>query len=189
MTSGDEMTAKALTRDDVRADLLKLYVDEYVKVIRMIMRLGASLPDAEDAVQEAFADAWESMAEHPEKWMAISKPQNWIKAIALNKYRGRNGRRQPILVSVSEVPDRAEDASVGQDDLTAETLDVVKALSNLPSPLCEIMTLHMEGFSAPEITTALGFSSDQQTRDLIKKARKILSREIPARANEKRSKL
>src|ERR1700722_10863801 len=152
MTSGDEMIAKALTSDDVRTDLIKLYVDENLLVIRMIMRLGASLSDAEDAVQEAFADAWSSMASHPERWVKISKPQNWIRAIALNKYRGRRGRRQLFFVPVPELPDRPEDVSTGQDDLSAETLDVLKALSNLAPPLRETMTLHMEGFSAPEIT-------------------------------------
>jgi DNA-directed RNA polymerase specialized sigma24 family protein len=188
MTSGDEITAKAPSSDDVRADLLKLYVDENLQVIRMLMRLGASLPDAEDAVQEAFSDAWSSMAGHPEKWVKVSKPRNWVRAIALNKYKGRFGRRQPIFVPVPELPDKVEDASSGQDDLTAETLDVLKALGNLAPPLRETLTLHMEGFSAPEIAAVLGFSSDQQTRDLIKKARKVLSREIPARVDQERRK-
>lgn len=172
----------------MRADLLKLYVDENSQVIRMIMRLGASLPDAEDAVQEAFSDAWSSMAGHPEKWAKIAKPRNWVRAIALNKYRGRFGRRQPIFVPVPDLPDKVEDASISHDELTAETLDVLKALSNLPPPLGETLTLHMEGFSAPEITAVLGFSSDQQTRDLIKKARKVLSQEIPARVDQERRK-
>jgi DNA-directed RNA polymerase specialized sigma24 family protein len=152
------------------------------------MRLGASLPDAEDAVQEAFADAWSSMAGHPEKWVKVSKPRNWIRTIELNKYRGKRGRRQPIFVPVPELPDKVEYASSGQDDLTAETLDVIKALSHLSAPLRETLALHMEGFSAPEITVVLGFSSDQQTRDLIKKARKVLSREIPARVDQERRK-
>lgn len=188
MTSGDEAIVRAPSREDIRANLIKLYVDERLQVIRMLMRLDADLPDAEDAVNEAFATAWSTMTEHPEKWANVSKPRSWIRTVALRSYWRRHGRGQPILVPVCELPEKVEDANSSEADLTAETLDVLNVLRNLASPLRETLTLHMEGFSAPEITAVLGLSSDQQTRDLIKKARRVLSREIPARVDQERRK-
>jgi len=172
---------------DVRAGLLNLYEHEYLLVIRMIMRLGASLQDAEDAVQEAFAEAWASLIERPDKWARISDPRQWIRAIALKKYwRPPTTRRQPPPLPVPEIPENVPDAAISHDELTLGTLYVLDVQRNLDPLLQAILTFHMDGYSARDIAAILGIKDDQETRDLLKKARKILRRELSGSRNQER---
>jgi DNA-directed RNA polymerase specialized sigma24 family protein len=163
----------------VRAALDSLYEKEYFHVIRMLMRLGSSLPDAEDAVQEAFLEAWASLIKHPNKWGDVHEPGKWIRAIALKKYRSPPAnRRRPLPMPIPEIPENESSADAGHEELTLETLYVIQTQRNLHPLLQDVLTLHMDGFSAREIAVHLCIKDDQEARDLLKKARKILRREL-----------
>jgi RNA polymerase sigma factor (sigma-70 family) len=175
-TGGREPTADAARMAAVRDCFFEFFDAEYVLVVRFLMRCGANLHDAEDAAQEAFTDAWVHMGRDG-KWTDVTEPRGWIRRVALRKYHRPPGRRPRLqTVSVADVPELRQH-DIGNDDMAAETLSVVDALRRLDPPLPVIMGFHRDGLTAVEIGAQLGMTA-QQVRDLIKKARRILAREL-----------
>lgn len=191
-TTSSQTAANAEKIASMRGALLNLYDQEYLLVVRFVMRLGASLHDAEDAAQEAFTDALASLTSRPEKWAEISDPRGWIRAIARNKYlRPPGNARHPLPVPVADVDelvDRPPHAETRCHELSLETLHVLDAMRKLDPLPRTVLAFHMDGFSGPEIAAHLGLRDDQEARDLLKKARKTLARELaPSRDREERS--
>jgi DNA-directed RNA polymerase specialized sigma24 family protein len=185
-----QMATNAEKIDTVRGAFLNLYDQEYLPVVRFVMRLGASLQDAEDAVQEAFTEAWASLTPQPEKWSEIHEPRGWIRTIAKRKYQRPPGsRRRPLPVPVRELDEVRESPSHAEtrhDELTLETLYVLDAMRMLDPLPQAVLAFHMDGFSAPEIAIHLGLRDDQEARDLLKKARKTLARELARSRDQER---
>jgi len=165
---------------EMRADFIEFFDREYVYVVRFVMRCGpASLHAAEDAAQEAFVDAW-SLAVTPGKWSDVVDPQAWIRTVALNKYRRPPGpRRRPVIVPIPDLPETP------QPDLTHENLLVLEALRSLDGQARAVMAFHLDGFPGPAIAAQLGIT-DQQARDLLKKARKILAADLAGTRDQER---
>ena len=96
-------------REDQKAALNKLgpVLVQYFglgEVTGNITVMPASLHDAEDAAQEAFADAWVQMGRDG-KWADVAEPRGWIRRVALRKYQRPPGRR-PRLQTVPVAPRR-----------------------------------------------------------------------------------
>jgi RNA polymerase sigma factor (sigma-70 family) len=158
--------------EEIRAGYIDLFAREYRKVVTFVMFCGANIQQAEDAAQEAFITAWRE-ANIPGRWESIRNPEGWIRAVALRKYwrEGKSAKRQVALPSdlLAEIlePDFA------QMDLTEGTLLVIEAVRSLDPELRPVMTFRLEGFTGPEIASYLGIT-EQQVRDRLKKARKVL---------------
>jgi DNA-directed RNA polymerase specialized sigma24 family protein len=168
--AGDARLAK------IREDFLIFYDREYHGVVRFVMRCGASLLAAEDAVQDAFVDAWELTA-RIDAWTAITEPRGWIRRVALRKYRRPPGKhRRPPTVSVGDLPEMPQPGH-SQMDLTDGTLFVVAALRRLAPEMQAVMAFHLDGFTGPQIASQLGITA-QKARDVLKAARKILARDL-----------
>ena len=182
-TGGRESAADTARMAAVRDRFFEFFTTEYVLVVRFLMHCGASLHDAEDAAQEAFIDAWVRMGRDG-KWAEVAEPRGWIRRVALRKYQRPPGRRPRLqTVPVAHVPElRHHD--IGDDDVAAETLAVVDALRRLDPPLPVVMAFYRDGFTAVEIGAQLGMT-DQHVRDLIKKARRILTRELAGSPDQK----
>lgn len=163
-------TSKAQTQ------FIELFDAEFHGALAVLFRCGASLHDAQDAVHEAFIEAWKLMAFRPEKWAAVSNRRAWIRAVALNKYRQPNGSRLRVIAEPrAELP---EPASRDGLELSPVAQDLLDALGRLPEPMRSIMALSSEdGITAVEIGKILGLS-DQKVVYLRKKARKILARDL-----------
>lgn len=168
---------------EVRAEFLTFYDFEYLHVVRFVMRCGASLQAAEDAVQDAFFDAW-ALTARPDAWRAIADPRGWIRRVALRKFRRPPGKhRRLAVIPVGDVPEMPQSGQ-SHTDLTDETLLVVAALQRLEPEQQAAMAFHLDGFTGPQIAGQLGIT-DQKARDLLKAARKVLTREL-ARINNGR---
>jgi RNA polymerase sigma factor (sigma-70 family) len=166
----------------MRANFIEFFDREYAYVVRFVMRGGqASLDAAEDAAQEAFVDAWSlAVAEPLGRWSDVSDPRAWIRTVALNKHRRPPGpRRRPVIVPVSDLPETP------QPDLTHESLFVLEALHSLDEQTRAVMAFHLDGFPGPAIAAQLGIT-DQQARDLLKKARKILASKLAGTRDQER---
>ncbi len=165
--------AGAAKPTEARAAFIELYDSQYLPIVRFVMRCGASLQQAEDATQDAFLEAW-PLASDPGVWAAIRNPQAWIRTSALRKYRRPPGpRKLPVMLTAAEVPEMPQPGPA-HADLTHETLLVLDALRALEPKYRVIMAFHLDRFSAPEIGRELAMT-DQQVRDALKKARKILA--------------
>lgn len=148
---------------------------EWGRVVGCVILAGASRPQAEDAVQEAFLQAWRLIEQRPDAWEKVRNPRGWIRVVALRAYRRPpETRREPPTMFADVLPDLADPRS-DPAELTAQTRDVVAALGWLPDDLAAVMALSMEGFTSAEIGEVLGVT-DQQVRDWRKQARGMLKR-------------
>jgi RNA polymerase sigma factor (sigma-70 family) len=160
----------------MRADFIEFYDEEYLGVVRFLMRCGASPAAAEDAAQEAFVEAWARIAPTA-TWAEIASPRAWIRAVAHRRYRRPAGpRRTPPAEPVPDVPETAC-TGASHADLTNETLLVLDALRSLKPDAQAVMAFHLDGFTGPEIAAQLAIPA-QQERDLLKQARKTLARHL-----------
>lgn len=167
-----------------RAIFHDLYEREYANIITMLMRFRPSLPDAQEAAQEAFLVAWYLL--RTGHWSTVVRePRAWIRGVALNKYRRPSGSRAlPPTVPVSELPEPAP-ADDDPSALPALAVSVIAALSRLGEDLRAIMVLTMEGLSACEVARVLRPEHSppserdvQRIRDKKKEARRILRAEL-----------
>ena len=165
----------------VRAEWISFYDTEYHQVIGFMMKNGASLQDAQDAAQEAFAESWDLMQTRPGTWRAIANQRAWIRTVALRKYRRPPGPRiRPQLAPGPEIPELpAHEPEPGE--LTVQTQAVLHALRCLDEEARPVMAFRLDEFSTEEIAAALGIA-EQRVRDIMKKARRDLKRILAASA-------
>jgi DNA-directed RNA polymerase specialized sigma24 family protein len=164
---------------EMRGEFISFYDREHPLLVRFLVNAGASLPAAEDAMQEAFADAWALVRSG--SWELVNNPAGWIRVVGLRKYyrqRGRAGRELPVAdfaVAPAPAPCPA--------DLAGETLAVLMALHSLPADERVALAFQIDGISCRETADHLRIT-EQKTRDLRKKARRNLAShldETPAR--------
>jgi len=179
----DKLTAlyKALGRADdaaaCRQEPLALRQDNFIDlfqkechpVMLFLMRCGASIHDAEEATQDAFAALWQ-MA--PGKLETVSNPSAWVRTVAYRKYL-HTRRRLPAERRVIPESITAHDDT----SLSAEALFVLDALRKLAPQQQAVMAFMIDGYATPEIASALGIS-EQKVRDLRKIARRTLAGQL-----------
>jgi RNA polymerase sigma factor (sigma-70 family) len=165
----------------VRADWIDFYDVHYHRLVRFMMHIGASLADAQDAAQEAFSESWKLMSRDPTAWQAISGKAAWIRTTARRRYaRPPGSRHRPVTIGDGRVPDQP---SPGSDhaEMTAETQAVLQALQCLDSEARAVMAFSLDNFTTADTATALGITQ-QRVRDVKKKARAALKRQLAATA-------
>jgi RNA polymerase sigma factor (sigma-70 family) len=156
-----------------RAAWIDFYDTHYHRVVRFVMHNGACLQEAQDAVQEAFTESWAMMDSHPDRWMAITSKEAWIRAVALRRYRRPPGPRiRPLLAEGAAIPDLPH-LGPGPDELTAQTQTVLEALRSLDEQARAVMAFHLDDFPTATIADALDLT-EQRVRDVKKKARAVL---------------
>lgn len=129
-------------------DVSGLFDAEYGRLVRS---LGVAFDpvDAADAVQEAFIRA-------DRKWPEVSSlddPAGWVRRVAVNRLlngqRNRRRRRE-ILATVKPVADA---------DLTADLLDLRRAVAALPDRMRAAVCLHyLADLPVDEVAAALEVS-------------------------------
>src|ERR1017187_1411112 len=178
----DELFTDGGRTAEIRADWLTFYDSEYLPVVRFVMRCGASLQAAEDAVQDAFVDAW-ALTARADAWLAITEPRGWIPRVALRKYQRPPGKhRRLAAVPIGNFPEITQPGH-NHADLTDQTMFVITALRRLEPEQQAAMAFYLDGFTGPQIASQLGIT-DQKARDLLKAARRVLSRELASTKDE-----
>jgi len=157
----------------MREDFLELCEQQHAQVVAFMMRCGATLPDAQDAAQEAFCAAWSELTQHPERWQLVGKPAGWLRDVAVKRWRRPLGARQRVPESlVGELPDRSHPGNdVGE--LTALTATVQLVLASTDETTRIIWAYHRDGFANVEIGRWLGMDA-QKVTDILKKTRSAL---------------
>ena len=129
-------------------DVGALFDAEYERLVRS---LGVAFDpvDAADAVQEAFiaADrAWDEVAGYDD-------PAGWVRRVALNRLLNRRRdrrRRDEILATIKPVADA---------DLTADLLDLRRAVASLPDRMRAVICLHyLADLSVDQVAATLSVS-------------------------------
>jgi RNA polymerase sigma-70 factor (ECF subfamily) len=130
------------------SDVGELFDAEYERLVRS---LGVAFTpvDAADAVQEAFIQAdrsWDAVGDYDD-------PAGWVRRVAVNRLlNGKRNRRRrdEILATIKPIAD---------DDLTAELLDLRRAVAGLPDRMRAVVCLHyLADLTVDQVATTLEVS-------------------------------
>jgi len=126
-----------------------IYKAERSRLVRFVMSLGADQHEADDAVHEAFALAYQA-------WDSIREPRAWLHTVAMRQYYRADARTRETPAG-DRLPDRAEQLNSGEiaefNDLEHRVRDAVAAL---PVRQRQVMALMLAGFTAAQIAQQLG---------------------------------
>lgn len=142
--------------------------DRFSRTVILLISMGASRTDAEDAAQEAIILAWK-------QWDSIREPTAWIRKVAIRAYakqvRGRSNR----LVSLDSAPELA--ASSDLSIFTEQQQHVLELLRALPERQRTVAALFYDGLTCEEIAACTGVRADT-VRSNLRHARKALKEAI-----------
>jgi RNA polymerase sigma factor (sigma-70 family) len=155
------------------SDWIGFYRAHFCRVVRLVMYDGASLADAHEAAQEAFAESWALLSGDPARWEAVNDKAAWIRAVAVRKYRRPPGPRYRLPTQPGAVIPDLGDASLDPAELTVQTQAVLQALRGLEADERIVMAFYLDDFTTAAIAAALGVTG-QRVRDIKKKARAAL---------------
>ncbi|MFI6055443.1 RNA polymerase sigma factor [Streptomyces violascens] len=140
-----------------RVTFAEFYEQHLAKLIRHLMRQGASGHEAAEAVQAAFTEAFA-------KWETINYPAAWLRTVARRQYINRADRHEDLVEEVPELPGGLDPAH--RVELKEEEARVYAALASLPPLQSQALAWSLDGFSTAEISTALGTSPEAVRQNL-----------------------
>lgn len=121
--------------------------ERFSRTVVLLIALGASRADAEDAAQESMVLAWN-------QWNSIQEPVPWVRTVAVRAY-WKLARARQQLVPVGESAPEAEpgsDLSIFAD----EQQHVLRLLRALPPPQRTVAALFYDGLACEEIAEVVG---------------------------------
>jgi RNA polymerase sigma-70 factor (ECF subfamily) len=138
--------------------------EQFSRVAFLLIKLGASRADAEDAAQETMVEVWQ-------KWDSIDNPAAWVCAVAVFKYRKLLSKR-PTTVSL---PESVSATTVAPDliFLAEEQQHVLSVFHLLPLMQRIVLALTYDGFTCREIAELLGIT-EATVRSHLRHARNNL---------------
>ncbi|MFI6585579.1 SigE family RNA polymerase sigma factor [Embleya sp. NPDC050493] len=160
--------------EDLRTDFDALYASTSRRLIASVYQLTGDVTEAEDAVHEAFARAWE-------RWPTVSAtrdPAAWVRKVALRLAvsswrRTRNRLRAHLrLGGPGHIPDP-----------TPDHVDLVWALRRLPvGQRLVVVLFHLYDLPIEEIADDLGISPGA-VRVRLTRARRALADDLTTTAH------
>jgi RNA polymerase sigma-70 factor (ECF subfamily) len=131
------------------ADVAELYSRAYGPLVGLLTSIGGSTGDAEEVAQDAFVRLlghWETVGSYDD-------PEAWVRMVAVRMLISRYRRARVAALGVLRLSRRP--ATV-QSDLTAQSLDVARALGSLPIQQRAVILLHHGlDLSVETVATAL----------------------------------
>jgi RNA polymerase sigma-70 factor (ECF subfamily) len=131
--------------------LRDLYDGSYRRLVGQLYTVCGSLPEAEDAVQEAFVRA----VAKPRRFAQVDNPEAWLRTVALNVVRTRfrrAGRHTWLVTKVLSPPGPVP-------GMSPDHVALVEALRQLPYEQREAIALHhIVDLPVREIAGQLGVS-------------------------------
>jgi RNA polymerase sigma-70 factor (ECF subfamily) len=122
------------------------FQQRYSSTAVLLVTMGASRFDAEDAVQEAMIAAWQ-------KWETIHEPAAWVRTTAVRKLWKNNQQ----LLPTTPLDDSTAQPARSEPDLAVfseEQQRVLTLLRQLPPTQRIITALYYDGLSTEEIAEA-----------------------------------
>jgi RNA polymerase sigma factor (sigma-70 family) len=115
----------------------------YSKTVVLLITMGASRADAEDATQEAMIAAWQ-------QWESIREPAAWVRTTAARKFWKHNHqqlRTSPLEESTPQPLRSDPDLAI----FAEEQRQVLSVLRRLPAAQRTITSLYYDGLPVQEI--------------------------------------
>jgi RNA polymerase sigma-70 factor (ECF subfamily) len=146
-------------------------------MFNICMRILNHLGEAEDALQEAFVDAFTNLHQFRQQ----STFGAWLKQIVVNKAINHMRGRKVKLVEIDEFQetleysDRNEDSfGLDESDTTLEIERVRNAVQKLPDGYRVVLSLYLfEGYDHEEIGEVLGISETTSRTQYMRAKRKL----------------
>ena len=160
-------SAAAPARRVTRVQLEAVYTSEYLKLVRLLVVMGATMEEAQDAAQEAMMDFFR----RSRAGEAFSSPAAYVCRAAIRffvKYRQRDRERRPREIRGGHLtlPGYLDDELTACED--EEWVEHV--LESLTSAQRDVFKLVMDGMSTHAIAEQLG-KSDATIRQHLKNGR------------------
>jgi RNA polymerase sigma-70 factor, ECF subfamily len=149
-------------------DFDEFYAANYGRFVVQLYAVTGSLPDAEDAVQEAFARA----SVHWGRVGGYELPEAWVRRVALNvAFTGlrRTRRRMEALTRAAPPP---------APPLPGASLELVEALRRLPLQFRQVLVLHhLADLPVERVAGELGIAVGT-AKSRLSRARDALARQL-----------
>lgn len=157
-----------------------LVAKHHAATLRGVIMAGVAPQDAEDAVQQAFMEAWVTLGDHGIS--AIAHPRTWLHRVAMRKHaRPPGARRRVLTVPMPELPEM-EPWGFDPADFSVVALSVFRCFQRLSDRQREVVSHSMDGLSIKEINQALGgadtIEACEEIKNTLRKARKLLREEL-----------
>jgi len=150
-------------------DFDEFYAGNYGRFVVQLYAVTGSLPDAEDAVQEAFARA----SVHWGRIRAYEMPEAWVRRVALNvAFTGlRRARRVKEVLTRAQPPPPAA-------PLPVASLELVEALGRLPLHFRQVLVLYyLADLPVERVAGELGIAVGT-AKSRLARAREALARQL-----------
>ena len=129
-------------------DMDELYDASYRRLVVQLYAVCGNLPDAEDAVQEAFVTALRKRRQ----FGAVANPEAWLRTTALNKLKTGWRHAEVVRRYQGRVPGPQLDVDVGP-----ERVAIVSALAQVDADQRLVTVLHyLADLGTAEIAAELG---------------------------------
>lgn len=155
------------------AEFADFFRDEWPRVIRTLMMLGATAPEAEDATQAVFLDIYK-------RWKNVTYPSAYVKRAAIHQFikmRSRSQQRILHRLVAQETPSEI-DATADRDLTVWEDQQwVEQVLDSLTPTQREVMAFIMDGLSSKEIAETMS-KSEGNVRQHLSLARERLRKSV-----------
>jgi RNA polymerase sigma factor (sigma-70 family) len=127
---------------------VSFFHERYSRTVVLLIAMGASRADAEDAAQEAMVLAWR-------QWESIREPDAWVRTVAVRAYlkqaRAQRSQAAPLDESAREP---AADPDLGV--FAEQQQHVLSLLRGLPAGQRTIAALFYDGLTCEEIGELVG---------------------------------
>jgi RNA polymerase sigma factor (sigma-70 family) len=127
------------------------YREQYRRLVKFAVYLGASMHDAEDAVADTMADAFR-------RWSEISDPAAWARQAVKNHVV--KGKTRGLTRLRDRLREQGECREEGREDARLTVWEdqqwVTQLLSSLPPAQREVMALIVDELTPIEIAAVLG---------------------------------
>jgi RNA polymerase sigma factor (sigma-70 family) len=139
--------------------------ERFARTVVLLIAMGASRADAEDATQEAMIRAWQ-------QWESIREPTAWVRTVAVRTYCKLVSQRQSRTTSLDEATGECP-ADPDLSIFTEEQQHVLRLLRALPTQQRVVAALSYDDLTCEEIAELTGKSS-ATIRSHLRHARKTL---------------
>ncbi len=142
-------------------------------LLNLIRRLGGTVEDAEDVVQETLISAHRGLA----RFRGEAPLRAWLARIAVNTYRDMVRATKRLVRACMTMPERVTVDTDRQLSGRDTVRRVMSAIQDLPPRQREtlLMRIH-EGFSYDEIAKRMGVGRDAVRMNLLEARKKLLRR-------------
>jgi RNA polymerase sigma factor (sigma-70 family) len=162
------------------------YRDHFDPVVAYVIKFGADLAEAEDAVQNAMELLWRhpEAVRHPAAWVRVVARNNWMRAMRRHAHAAPAGIAcEDVEPGVTSSASAADPADVVRQ--RAEQRDAARAIQSLPRTQREILALVFDGYRPAEIAEIMGKKASA-VRSNLAHARRQLGRRLAGRHGPRR---